>query len=101
MLPALAVDPERDRLVLFGGQVAHDYTPEIKGAIENDETWEWDGARWTQRDPPEPRPPGVASPALTFSPTRHRTLLHSLGFLVKGEVPALWQWDGQRWTEIR
>jgi hypothetical protein len=41
---SLVYDPRRERAVLFGGSLDGN-------ASALDETWEWDGARWTRRSP--------------------------------------------------
>ena len=48
---AMAWDPARQRIVMFGGETT----------IAEQDAWEWDGARWTQiaTPPPPPRVRGV------------------------------------------
>jgi hypothetical protein len=40
IFPAMTFDASRERVVLFGGQVA--------GGANTADTWSWDGADWTQ-----------------------------------------------------
>ena len=44
----MAYDPIRDRVVLFGAD---------GNSQSSDDTWEWDGASWTQLTPPSSQPP--------------------------------------------
>jgi PKD repeat protein len=59
---AMAYDSNRGVVVLFGGR-------KIESPWINDETWEWDGANWTQRSPankPSPR----ERPAMAYDSNR-------------------------------
>jgi len=87
-LHALAWDERRQVLVLVGGEPG------------GDETWEWDGERWTLRavyDParPERAPAPRFGHALAYDAARQTTLL----FGGSADGPAeTWGWDGQDWT---
>jgi len=89
---AIAYDPIRERVVLYGGAVA------ISGAAgRHADTWEWDGTTWTQIVPPtSPGPRHVAS--MVFDPDRGRIVLLN-GFGEGSTRPDdIWEWDGATWT---
>lgn len=87
---AMAYDPVRARVVLFGGRTN-------AGTVFTNDTWEWDGTAWTPRTP-------VASPArrmghaMAFDPVSNRVLL--FGGQPIGALPLndTWAWDGSNWT---
>lgn len=81
---ALAYDPVRDVLVLFGGQ---DY-----GNLGD--TWEWDGMAWVERFPvvsPSPRRNHV----MAFDPISRRIIM-------TGGSPGseTWAWNGNTWSNL-
>ena len=89
----MAYDPVRDRVVMFGG-LNH------PGFTYSAETWEWDGADWTQRTPPN-RPGARSNIALAYDPQRRATILVGGDYGISGEVfDDTWAWDGQDWTQI-
>jgi hypothetical protein len=75
-------------MVLFGGD-------SLGGELFGD-TWEWDGAHWTQVEDTGPSP--RSGHALAYDSGRSRVVLFG------GGVPAprgdTWEWDGQGWTQI-
>ena len=98
----LVYDSARDRVVLFGGATSTANTPTL-----SDETWEWDGTTWLQRDV-EPHPSARWLMDLAYDAHRQRTVLFG-GIregtaggtgLVTGESDETWEWDGERW-ELR
>src|SRR5262249_28777267 len=88
---AVAYDPIRRVLVVFGGQPAPG-TPDIA------DTWEWDGRVWTAlapRNAPGPR----TGARMVFDPHRHRLLL--FGGRGSGVFQNdTWEWDGTNWDEL-
>jgi hypothetical protein len=79
---ALAHDTVRDRTVLKAGS----------------ETWEWDGAAWTEMS--SKRSPSARNlPALAFDQARQVCVLFGGYDLVVGAVNDTWTWDGQEWTQ--
>jgi hypothetical protein len=89
---AVAYDPERNVLVIHGG---------LQPARENfDETWEWDGGRWTRYASKESSP-GALEGALMAYDAEHGNIV-----LFGGSTPDLeihgdtWTWDGQGWLHI-
>jgi hypothetical protein len=92
--PAMVYDVRRKRTVLFGGMGAR--RGEAAAPLFND-TWEFDGAAWTQAhvDGPPPRlSPGVAYDSkrgvvLIFGGATHERVLNDL-----------WSWDGTTWKKL-
>lgn len=85
----MAYDSARDVVVMFGG--TH-LTTLIN--LDLDDTWEWDGATWTERTPTN-RPPTQTGHAMAYDPSR--------GVIVMvGQEPAnpravVWEFDGTTW----
>jgi hypothetical protein len=85
-LHALAYDLLRGRTVLFGGSASITFPPAPYA-----DTWEWDGAGWTQRTPAQ-SPPARSGHGLAFDLVRGRTVLFGgSGFA------DTWEWDGTTW----
>ncbi len=84
---AMAYDAERDRVVLFGGQAVS----VSQGAVDLDDTWEWDGNIWTRLQP-SIRPP-AGNTAMAYDSTRQKTVLFAR------TAAQTWEWDGQDWKQ--
>ncbi|HRC55094.1 MAG TPA: kelch repeat-containing protein, partial [Kofleriaceae bacterium] len=79
---ALAVDPARNRTVLFSG---------FDGSLTREETWELSGTSWSRRNPGQsPRP--TDSAMMTYHPGRRRSILVA--------DSRTWEWDGDDWSDI-
>jgi hypothetical protein len=75
------------KVVLFGGQYGQEWT---------DQTWEWDGARWTRRWPAAAPPP---RPGYTAASVDGRVWLLGGSQLDDGTwADEIWEWDGETWT---
>jgi len=85
---AMAADPGRGRVVLFG----------VIGPAGANETWEWDGATWTRRTPAL-SPPSRWGHALAHDSARGRTVLFG-GFGTAGPLGDTWEWDGTTWIQL-
>jgi len=85
---ALAYDAARGKVLLFGGNAT-------TGRLAD--TWEWDGAKWTQLSPTE-SPPSRYAHALAYDGTREKVVL--FGGTSGGLRDDVWEWDGTNWTEI-
>jgi cysteine-rich repeat protein len=89
---AMAYDPVRDRVVLFGGFVGV--------TVNLADTWEWDGTSWQAMAPEADVAPSARGAAqLVFHPLRQTMLLFGGGTMSNLEVRGdVWEWDGVRWT---
>lgn len=87
---AAAYDAARERVVIFGGIGASGYL---------DDTWEWDGMRWTDASPPRTSggPSARAGHTLVYDPVRRRSVLFG-GSTDITQLDDQWEWDGARWT---
>jgi len=84
---SLAYDEAREDVLLYGGNAG------------SDETWAWDGDRWTRRVPQDPEgdgdpPPLETTSSLVYHPTRRRVALLGLA----PEAGDVWEWDGASWA---
>lgn len=86
-LASMVYDSARGVTVLFGGYNFN--------GIQSD-TWEWNGATWTQRLP-QHTPPARLWTAMTYDIARHETVLFggSNGTLLNDT----WVYDGTDWTQ--
>ncbi|HMN41578.1 MAG TPA: GC-type dockerin domain-anchored protein [Phycisphaerales bacterium] len=98
-LPAMVYDSVRQRVVLFGGR-----TNSVSAGTQtfHNDTWEWDGAAWTQR-PTANAPPARFRAAASFDSSRAVMVLHG-GELTPAAGPPiifsdLWEYDGVDWTQ--
>jgi len=88
----MAYDPDRGRVVMFGGY-------EDGGVLAD--TWEWDGFDWVERHPPV-SPPARWGAAMAWDAGRHTMLLfggegrRSIRRDPRGDT---WEWDGTSWQE--
>ena len=84
---AMTFDPVHGRTLLFGGV---DYsTTSAKGWYRD--TWEWDGAQWTQRFPAN-QPPWWSS-EMVFDEARSVAVLRG-----GSGVMGTWEWNGNDWA---
>jgi hypothetical protein len=79
----MAYDSGRGRTVLYGGRSST--------AFLND-TWEWDGANWTQMA--DAGPPARSGAAAAYDAERNQTVI----FSGSNGDPDTWGWDGSNWT---
>lgn len=91
--PAMAYDPVRGRVVLFGGRIG-------RAGVLGD-TWEYDGNTWTQRvlaTGPAPR----AAAGMVYDEAARRIVLTggTDGSWVPIAFRDTWAYDGQRWTRL-
>jgi hypothetical protein len=91
---AMAYDDVRQVIVLFGGN-----TLSLSAPL-NDDTWEWDGTRWTKRHPIGP-PLGRLQHEMTYDAARQRIVLYGGETQTSPVVKAhdLWEWDGTSWIQ--
>jgi len=92
---AMAYDPERRVVVLFGGghmQLNATGEPEV---TLFDDTWTWDGERWRRLD--VTGPPARATHRMVWD-DRSKAILLFGGGHATGNLADLWKWDGAAWT---
>jgi hypothetical protein len=88
-------DQNIKKCVLFGGYDGRDY---------KNETWTWDGTKWTKVDANK-KPPNRAQMAMWYDPLAHKTILYSgVGRPNINERSTrfedMWSFDGSTWTEM-
>lgn len=88
---AMAYDPARDEVVMFGGWNSdHD-------VLLND-TWTWDGASW-ELELAVTAPPPLRSHTMAYDDEREEVVLYG-GIDDAGEIRGeTWTWDGDGWTK--
>jgi len=92
---AMAYDPVRGQVVLFGGP---DVTPPA-------DTWAWDGTRWLPITPADPADSPIARSehAMAYDARRSRVVLFGGVDDTTGPEPVdladTWEWDGTRWAD--
>lgn len=88
---AIAYDPARGEVVLFGGADG--------GLAPRSDTFVFDGARW-RRAMPTVNPPGRTDAAMAWDPASQRIIL-SGGLGANGTTLSdSWAWDGTSWTTL-
>lgn len=92
---AMAFDRLRGVTVLSGGFV--------NGGILGmaDDVWEWNGAVWQQRTPPQSLGPRALA-VMAFDPVRQEVLLHGGSVpIATGTLPRndTWSWNGVQWQQ--
>ncbi|HKU39390.1 MAG TPA: hypothetical protein VJR89_14630 [Polyangiales bacterium] len=108
----LVYDERRDRVVMFGGYGE----PEEKACTFEvcGDTWQWDGARWTELAAVSGTPSPRAGPAGTYDPRLGLTILFGGTNRPETDDPGTeewlnswrdlddtWTFDGERWTQQR
>lgn len=95
---AMAYDSHRAQTLLFGGKMGAGSSE----VVYND-TWEFDGTSWAQRNPPV-SPPRLVLHAMSFDVDRRVTVLFGgLKYRDDGSSEVsneTWEWDGRTWKLI-
>lgn len=89
-LHAMAFDPTRGRVVMFGGS---DDSQQVLG-----DTWEWDGQEWSRILASGSPPSSRYGHTMAFDPSLEEVVL--FGGMTSGATSAqtdTWTWDGTRW----
>lgn len=87
---AMAFDPARGVTLLFGGRGPSDTLGD---------TWQWDGAAWTQLQP-EASPPARSLAALRFDPVRRQLVLLGGVDAARQALTDAWAFDGTAWSPV-
>jgi len=94
-MAAIAYDTQRQRAVLFGGDV---YWLGYGYSKAND-TWEWDGHDWIQMQPKD-FPPARSSSAMAYD-KKHKQVVLFGGLSNQGfMLDDTWLWDGSNWKQV-
>ena len=88
---AFAWDPAMSAVLLFGGQAYGDQT------LLND-TWAWNGSRWTEVGKGGQAPPASFVSIATYDPVRREMVLVQSDIHF-GTPIQLWTWDGVAWRQ--
>ena len=89
----MAYDSAREVVVMFGGNASAVWSANLLS-----ETWEWDGATWTQRvsaNAPSPRAHG----AMCYDAARGVCVYFGGNVGGQSELAETWEWDGVNWTQ--
>ncbi len=89
----MVYDPSRAVTVLFGGIVAPDAQP-------LNDTWEWNGANWTNVTPTQGNPPARQGASAIYDVSRGLTVLYGGCTTATCTTPLsdTWIWNGSSWT---
>ncbi|MBL9038257.1 MAG: hypothetical protein JNG84_07085, partial [Archangium sp.] len=88
---ALAYDPVRQKVVLFGGR-------DPNTVSFRSDTWEWTGADWAQLAPAT-APAGRQNPAVATDLARQRIVLFGGWSTFTNTLSENWDWDGATWVQ--
>lgn len=91
--PALAFDPARGRVVLFGGRTGAGASQQLG------DTWEWDGSNWLEVVTPL-SPPALLQPALCHLAGSNELLLTGIHLVGSTMEVQIWRYEGHRWTYL-
>ncbi len=95
-LHAMTYDAERQRVVLFGGAARN---AAFAGLLSD--TWEWNGARWTNAGASLGVVPRARrNHAMAYDPVRKRTVLFGGVDGANAILGDTWEWDGKAWTKL-
>jgi len=87
----MVYDAARRRVVMFGGEDDSAAVPVLG------DTWEWDGAAWTQRTPAQ-SPPARVGAAMAHDRLRQRCVLFGGRLDYATMFGDTWEWDGVTWV---
>ena len=90
----MAYDENRQVLVVFGGETSNGFFSQLAN-----DTWEYDGAKWTVKNPGTP-PSKRVYPAMFYDAGRKQVLAFGGDPQVSDQTKDLWAWDGSTWTQL-
>ena len=101
--PAVGFDPISRTLIMFGGASATGTNLAMgHPATRLDETWAWDGQKWSQLHP-KASPPALFGARIIIDPNTQRLLLVSGAGDSSGNAlqqEGMWEWDGSTWSHV-
>src|SRR3569833_524223 len=86
----MAYDVAHARTVLYGG---------MTNGVPVGHTWLWDGASWTQANPPTSPPPRIST-APASDAARRRAVMLGGADTTGNEIGDTWEWDGTTWAQM-
>lgn len=87
-LHAMAYDPVRDEVVMFGGY----------DQVAVADTWVFKDGQWSQREP-EASPPARYGHVMAFDPVRQQVILFG-GSSYSNYFDDTWAWNGDTWVQL-
>ncbi len=90
----LAYDSDRETAVIFGG-ASEFIGPTWSDWTTINDTWEWNGRSWDQKQPVNSPSPRFA-PQMVYDPLRKVTVLFG-GLSGQTSLGDTWEWDGENW----
>jgi N-acetylneuraminic acid mutarotase len=92
---AMAYDGTTQTVVLSGG-----FCLDSPISILCNDTWTWDGARWTEQHPGNPGPYSDGAPT-AYHPASGKVVMFSYTYdsVQSAFVSVTWTWDGASWTQ--
>jgi hypothetical protein len=100
---AMAYDPHRRTVVLYGGSRQLPDRTYVRGAPMLRDLWQWDGARWTMLDEAGPEHYG-GLPGLAYDSTRQELALFGRSSdpaMASADIAGHWRWNGTAWRAER
>jgi len=89
-------DSAHNQAVMFGGWVEDGgYTGSY---YETNETWVWNGAAWTLKNPAHKPPPRLYT-GMAYDAVRQKVLIFG-GLQGSTYLGDMWAWDGNDWTQL-
>lgn len=89
-----AVDPQANTVLLFGG-LKLDVSGVLQSQVYANDTWQWDGAKWTELQPASV-PPVRENGGMAFDPTTNQLVM--FGGYAGYYLGDLWGWTGSNWV---
>ncbi len=100
---ALAYDAARDVLVLIGGNEL-EIVDGVRNVVPSNDTWEWDGGKWSLKCGRSLPPCGIDSHYLfgnaTYDTLRRRVVYSHKPVFVSTPLASTYEYDGVGWTTI-
>ena len=93
---AVAYDPIRQQIVMFGGGVPSTTDPDQALALLED-TWTWNGMDWTEQHPAD-RPSARVGASMAWDAKRGRLVLYGGTTSLSYATSDVWEWDGATWA---